>query len=261
MNKIDIQLQKIKSQNRLGLMTHIVVGYPNLTISKKLIKTMVNVGIDFIELQIPFSDPMADGSTLMHANQIALDNKTKVKDAIVLMAECNYYFKIPFLFMTYFNIIFNYGIEKFCHDASRAGCSGLIVPDMPLDEEHYDNFIYYAEKYNLYIIRTLAPVSTPKRLQLNAKIAKGFVYFAGKQATTGVQEKLDNDLFFNLKRIKQYINAPIAVGFGISSPEHIKQLKNYADIAVVGSKVISILDEEGIKAVKFFLRQLVKIAH
>ncbi|MDP3900513.1 MAG: tryptophan synthase subunit alpha [bacterium] len=265
MNKIDAQLKKIKSQNRIGLMTHIVVGYPDLATSKNLLKTMLEVGVDFIELQIPFSDPLADGPTLMVANQLAVQHNTSVRQSMELMAAVSLTTSTPILFMTYFNIVFNYGVARFCQEASQAGCSGLIVPDMPLDEERYEGFIEQAEKFDLYVIRTLAPSSTPKRLRLNAQLAKGFVYFAGRQATTGSQRELDNNLFSNIKKVKQYIDKPVAVGFGISKPEHIYELKNHAEIAVLGSKVVNIYHESAsdmaIKNVKIFLQSLVDATH
>ncbi len=163
MTKIEKQLQKIKQENRLGIMTHLVVGYPNLEENKKFILLMANLGIDFIELQIPFSDPMADGPTIMKANQRALDNKTKVKDAFIIMKEMSAKIDIPLLFMGYFNTMLNYGIKKFCYDAKRAGCSGLIIPDIPLEEEQEEHFIKYVKKYHLNNIRILSPASTIDR--------------------------------------------------------------------------------------------------
>lgn len=146
MNKIDQQLSEIKKEKRMGLMTHVVVGYPNLEETVSIVKTMATAGVDFVELQIPFSDPLADGPTIMRACEAALANGTKVKDAFAIMKELSQQVSIPLLFMSYYNIVFRYGVEKFCRDAKKAGASGLIVPDMPIDEESYEHFYRSAQK-------------------------------------------------------------------------------------------------------------------
>ncbi|MEK7067975.1 MAG: tryptophan synthase subunit alpha [Patescibacteria group bacterium] len=260
MNTIDAQVKKIKSDKRIGLMTHVVVGYPNLTTSRHLIATMAEAGVDFIELQIPFSDPLADGPTLMRANQVALGHKIRVKDAMRLMEEFSTTARIPLLFMTYFNIVFNYGVEAFCRDAAQAGCSGLIVPDLPLDEEYNDRLTYFAQQHNMYVIRTLAPVTPPHRLELNARSARGFLYLSGQQGVTGARRELDENIFLSIQRVKRYSGMPLAVGFGISRSTHIKQLKGHADIAVVGSEVLNVYHQadpnNAISAVRCFVREL-----
>lgn len=245
MNKIDKQMQKIKRGKRLGLMTHIVVGYPTLTDSITIIKAMEKSAVDFVELQIPFSDPLADGPAIMKACEQSLLNGTKVKDSFNVAQKLSKEVSIPLLFMAYFNTVFKYGVEKFCKDAARAGISGLIVPDMPIEEEKREHFDKYCKKYDLKNIRVISPASTNDRLIKNAKAANGFVYFTARQGTTGVKEALDTNIAANLKRIKKYFSVPIAVGFGISKKEHLKALKPYADIAVVGSAFIDIINKSG----------------
>ena len=168
MNRINLQLEKIKQEKRVGIMAHIVCGYPNLGESRKLIRTMAKCGVDFIELQIPFSDPMADGPTIMQANQTALENGVKVKDCFQIMKEMSREVEIPLIFMGYFNTVFNFGVEKFCKDARKAGCSGLIFPDIPLEEEDSEHFIKYAKENNLILIRVLSPASTTERIKKNS---------------------------------------------------------------------------------------------
>ncbi|MFH0856758.1 MAG: tryptophan synthase subunit alpha [bacterium] len=260
MNKIDKQIHEIKQEKRLGLMTHVVIGHPSLSESRELIKIMADCKVDFIELQIPFSDPVADGPALMKANQSALDNKTTVKDAMDMMENLSKEIEIPLLFMTYFNIVHRYGIENFCKDAANAGCSGLIVPDIPLDEEPNEGFIKAAKKYGIFVIRVLSPASNERRLKLNAPLAEGFIYFASHKGTTGTEVKFDQELENNLDKVRKIINAPIAVGFGISKKEHLLALKGIADIAVVGSAITKIYDEtdgDKISAVKDFITNLI----
>lgn len=241
MNKIDKQFEKIKKENRIGLMTHVVVGYPDLETTERVVKTMAENGADFVELQIPFSDPLADGPTIMKASEESLRNGTRVKDAFELMGRLSGKVEIPLLFMSYFNIVFKYGVERFCRDAKAAGASGLIVPDIPLEEEGEERFIENAEKNGLYSIRVISPASTEERLKKNAAAAKGFVYCMARQGITGAKKELDRDLTGYLKRVRNVFEVPLAVGFGISKKEHVEALRGYADVAIVGSAVIDLI--------------------
>ena len=260
MNKIDRQIQNIKIEKRLGLMTHVVVGYPSLETTIELVKVMEKARVDFVELQIPFSDPLADGSTIMRACEAALKNGTKVKDAFDIAQKLSREVSIPLLFMAYYNTVYKYGTEKFCKDAKHVGISGVILPDMPIEEEENEHFIKYCGKYSLGNIRVVSPASTNKRLMKNAKVASGFVYFTARQGTTGVKETLDSNIVANLKRVKRYFRIPVAVGFGISKKEHLQALKPYADIAVVGSAIIDVINKSKIqdidKEVKSFIESL-----
>ena len=257
MNLIDKQLLKIKKENRLGLMTHVVVGYPSLEITESLVKVMENAGVDFIELQIPFSDPLADGPTIMRACEKALENGTRVKDSFDLANRLFKQVKIPLIFMAYYNTVFKYGVKKFCQDAKKAGISGLIIPDMPLDEEHEEHFIKYCKEAGLKNIRVVSPVSTMDRLKKNSLVADGFVYCTARQGITGTRNELDPKIATFLKNTKKYFKIPIAVGFGISKKEHLKQLSSLADVAVIGSAIIDIINssrrDEMEKNVKTFL--------
>ena len=233
MVRIDEQLRKIKEEKRMGLMTHVVVGYPSLSDTVKLVKIMAESGVDFVELQIPFSDPLADGLVIMRACEESLANGTKVRDAFRIMEELSSKVKIPLLFMGYYNTVFCYGVKKFCIDAKKAGAAGLIIPDIPLEEERKEHFLESAKKCLLPVIRVVSPVSTVDRLKKNARVAQGFVFCSARQGVTGVREMLDPNLAGYLKTVRQYIEKPLAVGFGISKPEHIRAVKPYADIVVV----------------------------
>lgn len=257
MNKIDTRLRKIKKEGRLGLMTHLVIGYPDLDKSIELARVMIAEGVDFLELQIPFSDPMADGPTLMVANAKALAYGATVKKALAAMRKLSRT-DTPLLFMTYFNVVLQYGAAKFCRDAGRAGCSGLIVPDIPLEEEEREHFIASAEKNNLFAIRLLSPASTHERLKLNSRVAKGFVYFTSRKGVTGSRRFLDSDLANHLVRLKKHFSVPVAVGFGLSAPEHLKTLKGKANIAVVGSAITDTFNRSPIGQKVQSVRRLVK---
>lgn len=238
MNILTKKLEEIKNRKRIGLMTHVVVGYPSLEKTRELVIEMAKSGADIIELQIPFSDPLADGPTIMRACEKSLANGTKVAEAFVIMKELTTHVSIPLLFMAYYNTVFNYGVEKFCKDAQAAGASGLIVPDMPIDEEGEEHFYELAQKYDLNAIHVVSPASTDERLRKNAEMATGFVYCTARQGTTGVQSELSPQLSTYLKKIRNHFSIPIAVGFGISKKEHLHALTTHADIAVIGSALI-----------------------
>ena len=243
MTVLEKKLQELKSKGRIGLMTHVVVGYPTLDDTVNLVKIMAREGIDIVELQIPFSDPLADGSTIMKACEKALENGTRVKDAFNIMRELSQQVSIPLLFMAYYNTVFKYGTEKFCQDAKNVGVSALIVPDMPIEEEENEHFMRYYKTYGLNHIRVVSPASTDERLVKNARVAGGFVYATARQGITGVRESLDPKIVSYLKKLKKYFSISIAVGFGISKKEHIAVLAPHADIAVVGSKLIDVINK------------------
>jgi len=245
---------------KIKIMAHVVVGYPSLDETISIVKTMEKSGVDIVELQIPFSDPLADGPTIMKACEESLEKGTKVKDAFSVMKKLSSEISIPILFMAYYNTVFKYGVERFCRDAKNSGAYGLIVPDMPIDEEREEHFYQYVKEYDLHTIQVLSPASSEERLKKNAKVANGFVYFTARQGTTGAKDTLDSKIVGYLKKIRGVFNLPIAVGFGISKKEHINMLKDHADIAVIGSAVIDIIKtskkDEIHKHIKRFFKEL-----
>lgn len=245
MNKIDKKLSELKETKRIGLMTHVVVGYPTLAKTVSIIKAMEKAGADLVELQIPFSDPLADGPTIMKACEEALLNGTKVKDAFDVVKELSKKITIPMLFMAYYNTVFHYGVDKFCKDARGAGIAGLIVPDMPIEEEENEGFYAACEKNNLYAIHVISPATTDERLRKNAAVAKGFIYCTARQGITGSRDTLDSNLAAYLKKVRKHFSIPLAVGFGISKRAHVEALRNSVDIAVVGSALIDIINKKG----------------
>lgn len=265
MNKIDQKLKEIQEKKKIGLMTHVVVGYPSLQVTVELIQLMENCGVDMVEIQIPFSDPLADGPTIMKACEQSLQKGTKVKDAFEVAKKLQEYVKIPLLFMCYYNTVFRYpsvslktsGVESFCRDAANVGISGLIVPDMPLDEEKEERFYFFANQYGLYTIQVVSPVSTEERLRKISKIANGFVYCTARQGITGARKELNTHLKRYLKIVKKYVKVPLAVGFGISQKEHVEALIGKADIAVIGSRLLDIIAKSGDhkREVEHFLNQ------
>lgn len=249
MNAIDKKLAEIKKRKSVGLMTHVVVGYPNLDMTVSLVKTMAEAGADMVELQIPFSDPIADGPTIMKACEKVLAQGVKVKDAFVVAKKLSRVVDIPLLFMAYYNTVFKYGVSKFCKDAGSVGISGLIVPDIPLEEEDCERLAAHSKKNGLHLIRVVSPASTESRLRKNAIVAEGFVYCSARQGITGARKTLAPELVGYLKKARTFFNVPLAVGFGISKPEHLKKLVSHVDIAVVGSAIIDAIQKSASKSV------------
>jgi tryptophan synthase alpha subunit len=161
--------------------------------------------------------------------------------------------------MTYYNIISNFGVTKFCKKASEVGVSGLIVPDMPIEENDTEKFYEEAQKNDLINIRLLSPISTVDRIKKNIDIAEGMIYFVSRQGTTGAKKEMDKKLSANVNMLKKFTRLPVGVGFGISSPEHIETLKKTdADVAVIGSAVIKAYKKSGLSGVKTFLSNIIK---
>lgn len=241
-NAIDTRLRQLQKNGKTGLMTHVVVGYPTLSATVELVKTMANHGVDFVELQLPFSDPLADGITIQRACETSLAAGTKVSDAFAAAKQLTSQVEIPLLFMAYFNTVHSYGIDRFCKDAQAAGISGLIVPDVPLEAAEHEGFLQACKKYNLHNIITLAPTSSVQRIKKNAKIASGFAYCMTQAGTTGTQVVLTAGVAEYFATIKKYMPVPIAAGFGIKSNKDVKAIAPHADVVVVGSALINVID-------------------
>ncbi len=237
----------------MKLMTHIVAGYPDLQTSKELALAMAESGVEFIEIQIPFSDPIADGPTILRANQVALDNGVTADDCFELLADLHSQCDTKFLLMTYFNIPFAYGLEKFCRKAAEYGAYGLIIPDIPLDEEPHEKYIETCKRYDLKAIQIVSPLTTDERLEKIDEVADGFVYCVGNFGTTGEQAGFYSDLANYLKKVRSKIELPLALGFGISSKEQVEKASDVADIVVMGSKIVNTFDEGGVDAVRNLL--------
>jgi tryptophan synthase alpha chain len=242
-NKIDERLDSLLAGQRKGLMTHVVVGYPTLDSTLPLLVAMDEAGVDFIELQIPFSDPLADGPTIQSACEAAIAGGTRVRDAFAIAAQAAAKVQAPLLFMAYANTVYRYGVEAFCRDAAQAGISGTIVPDLPAEAAEHEGYLDACRRHGLHNIVTLAPTSTDERMTKNATVASGFVYCMSRRGVTGTQLGLAPDLQAYLQRVRGHLSVPMAVGFGISDRSRLEQVLPYCDIATVGSALIDRLGE------------------
>lgn len=242
---IQQQLDIIKQHNRLGLMTHVVMGYPSLAETRDRVLRMIDAGVDIIELQIPFSDPIADGPAITVANHTALENGATVEKCFTLAADLVKQSPIPLQCIGYYNTAFRYGTEQFIQRAAAIGMQGLTFPDIPIDEEPYDHFYSAAQALQLPVIQLVSPVSTPERLQHIAKTAEVMVYCVARLGVTGVNATASAaQLASYLQRVREYVTLPLAVGFGISTPEHIRSLHGLVDVAVMGSALLPLTGAE-----------------
>jgi tryptophan synthase alpha chain len=249
-NRID---RVLKGSGGIRLMTHVVAGYPSLDVNEELIRLMARRSVKLIEIQIPFTDPLADGPTIMRANQAALDAGVTPEHCFDLCARLSRELDVAFMFMTYANIPYAMGLERFLDQASASGAAGVILPDLPWDETDGD-YAGLARARGLHPVMVISPDTPEERLAKILDRASGLLYTTLKVGITGAGATLDQTGVDYVRALKARAGLPIAAGFGISSPEHVRMLSGLADAAVVGSHIINLLDTGGMGAVDAFLK-------
>ena len=236
-------------ENGKAFIPFVTCGDPDLDTTYEIVKEMAKNGADLIELGIPFSDPTAEGPTIQEANIRALKNKSVTTDSIFeLVKKIRKEITIPIAFMTYANVVFSYGAEKFistCHDI---GIDGLILPDIPYEEK--DEFNDLCNKYEIDLISFIAPTSE-NRIAMIAKEAKGFIYVVSSLGVTGTRAEISTDLKPIIKTIKENTDTPCAIGFGISTTDQAKKMSEIADGVIVGSAIIKLIEKHGKDAPKY----------
>ncbi len=252
---LERDLRQRLQEKRILLMTHLVLGYPSLDVNYQVIAQMAENGVDCIELQIPFSEPMADGPVILRANQDALSAGIRVRDCFDFAARVVRDFPgVHFLFMTYYNIVFRYGLDRFVDDAARIGIRGFIIPDLPPEEGR--EYLRCSRDKNLAAVMFFTPTSTDARMRQVAVQGGGFVYCVARRGVTGRHTEMDAGLLHYLERCRAATDLPLAVGFGIRSREDVAMLEGRADMAVIGTATIRLVDEQGPAAVGPFIRDL-----
>lgn len=251
---LEAEIRKRQEQKRdLLLMTHIVLGYPSLEASREIAHRMVDAGVDLMELQIPFSEPIADGPVILHANQRALAAGANVEQCFELAEQLTRELPIPFLFMSYYNIVWKRGLERFAKDTRAAGLVGAIIPDLPFEEgkDMFDAF----DKHALDPIFLFSPTTTEARMKAIAAHARGLIYCVARKGVTGSKTQF-GELGEYLARCRRATQLPLAVGFGVKNHDDVSALRGHADIAVVGSETIRLVEEKGVAAVSGFISSL-----
>ncbi len=237
------------NKSRRALIAYVMAGYPSLSATLEAVPLLAASGCDIIELGIPFSDPLADGATIQQAAYGALENGVSVAACLDIAARLSERVKIPLVFMTYFNPVLSYGIERFCRDSASAGVDGLIVPDLPPDEGAALEGA--AVKHGLDLIYLLAPNSSDERIRLVAEKSRGFIYLVSLTGTTGARQALPVDLEAFVSRVRKMTDKPLCVGFGISTPEQARRVAAVADGVIIGSRVIQLMEKDISLAGKF----------
>ena len=237
------------------LIAYITAGYPSLDVTLKAVPLLAQSGCDMIELGIPFSDPMADGVTIQKASYSALKNGVTPKVCLEIARELSHKVDVPLLFMTYYNPVFNYGLETFCRDCGDSGISGLIIPDLPPDEG--SALETTTTENGIDLVYLLSPSSSEERITLVAQRSRGFIYLVSITGVTGTRNSLPIDLKTFVARVRKSARQPLCVGFGISTPKQAKQVAQLADGVIIGSRIIQLIeDNNNLQSVSEFIKEL-----
>lgn len=220
----------------------ITCGDPDLETTARLVRAMADSGADLIELGIPFSDPTAEGPVIQQANERALKAGTTTDKVFDLVRDLRRDVTIPMVFMTYANVVFSYGKERFCERCREVGIQGMILPDVPYEEK--DEFDPVCKENGLDLISLIAPTSED-RIGRIARDASGFVYCVSSLGVTGVRSKITTDIGAMVRLVKQEKDIPCAVGFGISTPDQARQMAQHADGVIVGSAIMKLIATYG----------------
>tara|TARA_Y100001968_G_C19432918_1_gene758053 strand:- start:1505 stop:2326 length:822 start_codon:yes stop_codon:yes gene_type:complete len=232
----------LKSKGKIALMPFLMAGDPDLFTTSKILLKLQESGADIVELGIPYSDPLADGPVIQAAASRSLSKGTTPLKVFEMLREIRGKLTIPIVIFTYSNPLIVKGMECFCEEASLSGVSGIVVPDLPLEEAEKLSFI--ASKNNLDLILLVAPTTPKQRMKKIVGTSKGFTYLVSVTGVTGERSVLEDRVEILVKQMKLYSKMPIAVGFGISGPEQIKQVKRWgADGAIVGSALVKRIHE------------------
>ncbi len=240
MSRIDQTFERLKEKGGAALIPFVMAGDPGLESTEALILKMAERGADMIEIGVPFSDPVSDGPTLQAASQRALRNGINLKKIFSLCVELNK-IEIPLLLMTYFNPVFRYGFKSFVKQCKESKIAGVIIPDLPPEEAGV--WVKEARRADLDTVFLTAPTSPPERIRLINYLSRGFIYHVSVTGVTGARTELPEGLEKDIRRIKEESKKPVAVGFGVSTPEQAREISCFADGIVVGSAIARIMGE------------------
>ena len=235
-------------QNGTAFIPFVTCGDPDLETTAGLVKAMAQAGADLIELGIPFSDPTAEGPVIQGANLRALSAGTTTDKVFELVKELRKSVAVPMVFMTYANVVFSYGIERFAKKAATVGMDGVILPDVPFEEK--EEFASVFRKEGMDLISLIAPTSHD-RISMIAKEAEGFVYCVSSLGVTGMRSQITTDVGAMVELVKKSSDIPAAIGFGISGPEQAKKMAEVSDGVIVGSAIVKLVEKYGKDAVPY----------
>ncbi len=242
-NRIDSMFGALAAKHEKALITYIMAGDPDLPTTEMLVKTLAAGGADLIELGVPFSDPVADGLAIQRAGQRSLEAGASLQAILDLVRSLRQDTEVPLVLMSYYNPILQYGLAEFAAQAALVGVDGVIVPDLPLEESVTLAELLAAR--GAYLVPLLAPTSTAAKIAKVAAQAGGFVYCVSLTGVTGTRTELPLNVGEFLARVRERVPRPLAVGFGIATPEQARQLSSYTDGVIVGSAIVNLIEQYG----------------
>jgi tryptophan synthase alpha chain len=240
MNRIEKKFQDLKAQKQKAFIAFITAGDPDLKTTADLVVALEKAGVDIIELGIPFSDPLADGPTIQASFYRALQKGVTVKKILEMVKDIRRQSAIPIALMTSYNPVFRFGEGKFIKACVEAGVDGLIIPDLPPEEALQLRRL--AQQHDIATIFFVAPTSTDARIKSNTQASSGFVYYVSLTGITGTQKAVASAVVKQIKRIKRVTKKPVCAGFGISTPQQVKDIGRAADGVIVGSAIVKVID-------------------
>jgi tryptophan synthase alpha chain len=263
--KISQAFERAHTEGRGVLIPYFMSGYPSAAQSIKIVVAAAEAGADIIELGMPFSDPLADGATVQHAGQIALERGMSINGCMEVARQVAAQTAVPLLLMGYYNPVLAYGLDRFCETARKSGVCGMIIPDLPPEEAI--PLKEAAQRQGLSLIFLVPPTTPDERIARIAELAASgpgsFVYCVSLSGVTGSRDELPPHLQDFIERVRRFTkdkHLPLAVGFGLSTPEHIARITSYVEGAVVGSALVNLIDrhteEEQVEAVRHYIQSL-----
>ena len=243
MSRLDETFARLRKENQRGFIPFITAGDPDLETTRALVVELAQAGASLIELGVPFSDPMADGPVIQRASERALRNGVGVAEVLSVIEDARRETDVPIVLFSYYNPLLQYGAERLCLEAKRAGVDGMLVTDLAPEEA--GEFAATLAAHELDLIFLVAPTSTDLRLSRIAERASGFIYAVSRAGVTGVQAASSTEAERLVARVRAFTDLPVAVGFGISNWEQVADVWRYADAAVVGSAIVSEIEKRG----------------
>ncbi|MDD5614444.1 MAG: tryptophan synthase subunit alpha [Candidatus Omnitrophica bacterium] len=241
MTSFDKKIEKIVSTGKKLFIPYLTFMDPDMDCFRAILQTLASKGADAIEIGIPFSDPASDGPTIQRASVRALKNGATLTKALSELKRIKSYIDIPIIFMSYYNPIFSMGDDQFLKVSRKNKLDGVVIPDLPIEESAA--FIKKARIFDISCISLVAPTTNLVRMRKINRLSSGFIYYVSTAGVTGTRKKLSNNLSVKIKQAKRCLKKPLCVGFGISNPGQVRQIKKSADGVIVGSAIVSIIEK------------------
>jgi tryptophan synthase alpha chain len=241
MSRIASTFARLKAEKKKGLIPFITAGDPDLKTTEDLLVELGHAGATVIELGVPFSDPMADGPVIQRSSERALKHGFGIRDILDTVAHARRSVETPIVLFSYYNPLLQFGSARLAEESKNAGVDGVLVTDLTPEESSY--FASNMKQNTLDLIFLVAPTSTEERIRLIVKQTTGFIYAVSRRGVTGRQESLSSEAKLLVERVNRHTDLPVAVGFGVSSSEHVAQIWSYADAAVVGSAIVAEIEQ------------------